>query len=162
MESSNVEKQCDLHLAIHSINGKRTWSSMTPVYKLILPLDCLSQLRRPVAVLLLVHKKINALPHKLLICWLQVLIIGKQHLKDWWKPMCCTCKEQQQSKGEGRFRSYFHLMTTFSWDWFPCQVLFHLLYAYYNSAWNKAFWVHDTMVCYYFCLFQFPKLSKNT
>lgn len=82
MESPNKEKQCDQHLAIDSINGKRTWSSMTPVHKLVLPLNGLSQLRRPVAVLFLVHKKINALPHKLLICRLQVLIIGKQHLKD--------------------------------------------------------------------------------
>lgn len=55
---------------------------MAPVHKLVLPLDGLSQLRRPVAVLFLVHKKINALPHKLLICWLQILIIRKQHLKD--------------------------------------------------------------------------------
>lgn len=77
MESPNVEKQCDQHLAMHSINGKRTWSSMTPVDKLILPLDRLPQLRRPVAVLLLVHEEIDTLPHKLLICWLQVLVVGE-------------------------------------------------------------------------------------
>lgn len=82
MESPNVEKQCDQHLAVHSINGKRTWSSMAPVHQLVLPLDGLPQLRGPIAVLLLVHQEIHTLPHQLLICWLQVLVIGEQHLQD--------------------------------------------------------------------------------
>lgn len=158
-----MARQWDKHLAVNSINGEQTWSAMTPVYKLILPLNCLSQLRRPVAVLFLVHKEINTLPHKLLICWLQVLIVRKQHLKDWWKSMCCTCKEQQ-SREEGGFRTNHHITAAFSSDLFPFQGhASFVFYIYFTRVLGTKFPRCMTLwfVANYFCLHQFLKLSRN-
>lgn len=59
----------------------RTWSAVAPVHQLVLPLNDGSQLRRPVAVLLLVHEEIHALPHQVLLGAAEHVLVAQQHLQ---------------------------------------------------------------------------------
>lgn len=54
---------------------------MAPVHQLVLPLDDGSQLCGPVAVLLLVHEQIDALPHQVLRRPAEHVLVAQQHLQ---------------------------------------------------------------------------------
>lgn len=58
-----------------------TWGSVAPVHQFVLSLYHGAQLCRPVAVLLLVHEEVNALPHQVLLYPAEHVLVAQQHLQ---------------------------------------------------------------------------------
>lgn len=70
-----------LNIAMCINNTACTRGSMAPVHEFVLSLDDGTQLCGPVTVLLLVHEEINALPHQVLLCPAEHVLVAQQHLQ---------------------------------------------------------------------------------
>lgn len=82
-----------------------TWSPVAPVHQLVLPLYDGAELSGPVAVLLLVHKEVDALPHQVLLHPAQHVLVAQQHLQHRREAMGRSCQQGRsggQAGGCGR------------------------------------------------------------
>lgn len=62
-------------------NTEHTRGSVTPVHQFVLSLDDGAQLCGPVAVLLLIHEEVDALPHQILLHPTEHILVAQQHLQ---------------------------------------------------------------------------------
>lgn len=62
-------------------DGAGTRGSVAPVHQLVLPLDHGPQLGGPVAVLLLIHEEVHALPHQVPVRTAEHVPVTQQHLQ---------------------------------------------------------------------------------
>ena len=82
-----------------------TWGSVAPVHQFVLSLYHGAQLCGPVAVLLLVHEEVDALPHQILLYPAEHVLVAQQHLQHWREAVGCTW----QGGGRGSARgSHMH------------------------------------------------------
>lgn len=75
-------------------NAACTWGPMAPVHQFVLSLNDGAQLCGPVAVLLLVHEEVDALPHQVLLCPTEHVLVAQQHLQHRGEAVGCACQEE--------------------------------------------------------------------
>lgn len=88
----NAVQPCCLHEAC-------TWGAVAPVHQFVLPLYDGAELCRPVAVLLLVHEEVDALPHQVLLRPAQHVLVAQQHLQHRRESVGRSCVEEGRREG---------------------------------------------------------------
>lgn len=72
-----------------------TRGPVAPVHQFVLSLNDGAQFCRPVAVLLLVHEEVDALPHQVLLCATEHVLVAQQHLQHRGEAVSRTCQEKR-------------------------------------------------------------------